>query len=142
MSAVLETLHEMRRQLPLGSQDPITFLRKANPLAERADSAIATVADLIAFNQKAGPIASAIVGARTQAEEIAACKAMAKLYNDDLDAALAGGEGGAAPKLSAFARAFVENIDEWDGEPAPGTRWHKEYAAAKALIAQNEGGAA
>jgi len=45
----------------------------------------------------------------------------------------------AAPKLLAFARAFVENIDEWDGEPAPGQRWHKEYVAAKALISEATG---
>lgn len=38
---VLAVLREMRAQLPLGSQDPITFLRKDNPLAARADKVIA-----------------------------------------------------------------------------------------------------
>jgi len=39
-----------------------------------------------------------------------------------------------APALLAFAQAFVDNIDEWDGEPTPGLRWHKEYAAARAAL--------
>lgn len=39
-----------------------------------------------------------------------------------------------APALLALAQAFVDNIDEWDGEPTPGLRWHKEYAAARALL--------
>lgn len=41
----------------------------------------------------------------------------------------------AAPRLLAFAEAFVERIDE-DGEPTPGTRWHAEYVEAKAAIRQ------
>lgn len=45
----------------------------------------------------------------------------------------------AAPDGLAFARAFVDNIDEWEGEPSPGQRWHKEYTAAKALIAKATG---
>ena len=36
--------------------------------------------------------------------------------------------------LLAFAQSFVDNIDEWDGEPAPGMRWHREYLAAKSLL--------
>ncbi len=36
--------------------------------------------------------------------------------------------------LLAFAQGFVDNIDEWDGEPAPGMRWHREYLAAKSLL--------
>ena len=38
------------------------------------------------------------------------------------------------PALISLALAFVENIDEWDGEPAPGQRWHKEYVAACAIL--------
>jgi len=41
-----------------------------------------------------------------------------------------------APALLSLAQAFVENIDEWDGEPTPGQRWHKEYVAARALLAR------
>ncbi len=96
MNAVLDTLREMRARLPPGSQCPVTFMSKPNPLARRADDAIAAVAELIAFNQKAAPIASRIVGARTEPEALEACRQMAKLYNDDLDAALARGNGGAA----------------------------------------------
>lgn len=33
--------------------------------------------------------------------------------------------------LIGLANAFVNNIDEWDGEPAPGQRWHREYQAAR-----------
>ena len=33
--------------------------------------------------------------------------------------------------LIELARAFVDNIDEWEGEPAPGMRWHREYHAAR-----------
>ncbi|MCH6484269.1 hypothetical protein MMG85_11940 [Pseudoxanthomonas sp. LH2527] len=33
--------------------------------------------------------------------------------------------------LIDLARAFVDNIDEWDGEPAPGMRWYREYHAAR-----------
>lgn len=36
--------------------------------------------------------------------------------------------------LTALARAFIDNIDEWDGEPTPGMRWHKEYLTARALL--------
>lgn len=39
----------------------------------------------------------------------------------------------------SLLRAFVANIDEWEGEPAPGDRWHKEYFRAKALIARQGG---
>ncbi|MBB1061909.1 hypothetical protein [Marilutibacter spongiae] len=46
-----------------------------------------------------------------------------------------------APDLYAFARSFIDKIDELDGEPGPGMRWQREYATAKALIAQIEGGA-
>lgn len=45
-----------------------------------------------------------------------------------------------APDLFAFAQSFLANIDEWDGEPSPGQRWHREYIAAKALIAKVQGG--
>ena len=38
--------------------------------------------------------------------------------------------------LITFAKSFVDNIDEWDGEPAPGMRWHREYLAAKSLLQQ------
>ena len=38
------------------------------------------------------------------------------------------------PALLSLVQAFVENIDEWDGEPAPGQRWHKEYVAARAIL--------
>ena len=33
--------------------------------------------------------------------------------------------------LIGLANAFVSNIDEWDGEPAPGQRWHHEYQVAQ-----------
>lgn len=33
--------------------------------------------------------------------------------------------------LIGLARTFVDNIDEWDGEPAPGQRWHREYHTAR-----------
>ncbi|WP_447940122.1 hypothetical protein [Pseudoxanthomonas mexicana] len=36
--------------------------------------------------------------------------------------------------LIELACTFVANIDEWEGEPAPGMRWHTEYQAATALI--------
>ncbi|WP_155950185.1 hypothetical protein [Rhodanobacter sp. OR92] len=41
-----------------------------------------------------------------------------------------------APAMLSLVQAFVENIDEWDGEPTPGQRWHKEYVAARALLAR------
>ena len=47
----------------------------------------------------------------------------------------------AAPDLLAFAETFLARIED-DGEPTPGTRWHAEYVAAKALIARVQGGAA
>ena len=45
-------------------------------------------------------------------------------------------------ELLAIAKSFVANIEEWDGEPLPGQRWHKEFFAAKALIAKAQGGEA
>lgn len=57
--------------------------------AEEFDEARNVVLDLLAFNAKAAPIARSIVGARTAADEERAVRAMAQLYNDDLDAALA-----------------------------------------------------
>ncbi len=44
----------------------------------------------------------------------------------------------AAPDLLAFAKTFLARIED-DGEPTPGTRWHAEYVAAKALIAKATG---
>lgn len=52
-----------------------------------------TVADLVAFTRKVGPIARRIVGARNHDEELAACREMAKAYVDDLDACLYGKQG-------------------------------------------------
>lgn len=54
-----------------------------------------TVAELLAFIRKVGPIARRIVGARNKEEELAACSEMAKAYVDDLDAALGHPAGGA-----------------------------------------------
>lgn len=45
--------------------------------------------------QQMGPLARAVVRARTPAEETAACKALAKWLNDDLDAALRDAQDGA-----------------------------------------------
>lgn len=40
----------------------------------------------------------------------------------------------AAPALLALAQKFLANIDEWDGEPGPGMRWHEEYTEAKSIL--------
>lgn len=61
--------------------------------ADEMDRVEAAVAELLAFQAKAAPLARAIVSARTEVEEAAACKALAKLYKDDLNAALAADEG-------------------------------------------------
>ncbi|WP_141517104.1 hypothetical protein [Marilutibacter aestuarii] len=47
----MDTLREMRAQLPPGSQCPVTFMSKPNPLARRADDAIAAVARLVDSQQ-------------------------------------------------------------------------------------------
>ena len=54
------------------------------PLIAQSD-----VEALLAFHAKTAPLAHRIVSARTEAETLAACRELAKLYNDDLDAALA-----------------------------------------------------
>ena len=50
--------------------------------------------DALAFQRKAAPLVYDIVRARTTDEEVAACKALAKLYNDDLSELLARNAGG------------------------------------------------
>lgn len=44
------------------------------------------------------------------------------------------------PEMQEFIRAFVSAVED-DGEPAPGTRWHREYTTARVLLARFEGGA-
>lgn len=44
-----------------------------------------------------------------------------------------------APQLLAFAQGFIDNVDEWEGEPTPGMRWYAEYVAAKELVASAAG---
>ena len=39
----------------------------------------------------------------------------------------------ASPRLLSALQSFVAAVED-DGEPAPGTRWHREYAEAKAAL--------
>lgn len=43
--------------------------------------------------------------------------------------------------LLFFAQDFIDNIDEREGKPTPGTRWYAEYIAAKDLVAKAAGSA-
>lgn len=59
--------------------------------ARQRDEALQTQHDLAEikdFLRRAAPYARAIVRAQTETEEREACRALAKLYNDDLDALL------------------------------------------------------
>lgn len=81
MACAMEEIRRYRESLGLKpSSITVPDLREAR----------AAVAELLKARDAMAPLARAVVAARTEAEETAAVKALAKWLNDDLDAALHG----------------------------------------------------
>lgn len=55
-SDLIDALRDMQRQLPPGPQDPVTLVRKDNPLVRRSEAAIGVTAELIDELSKAHQI--------------------------------------------------------------------------------------
>lgn len=68
---------------------PVAFDAPSVPVYETRDAIIPAIGDdTRQFLRKVAPLARAVMMAQTQAEEIAACRALAKAYDEDFEAAM------------------------------------------------------